>query len=162
MAVGDYGIKPYWLHNDINARICGPGAPCEASRSNSRLRCRPDRPGFQYSRFSEKRGLIAEDALLLFPPTRNYTNAEIQKGLASDGIDGVLVINVGDTGVLQQYAGTILSGQYSGSSNANGTINTFGNVSTVSLSGTSSGDYGGDGYTRVQVPSSDHFQRTAT
>jgi hypothetical protein len=88
---------------------------------------------------ARKRGLAAEDALLLFPPTRTYTNAEVLKGLASDGIDGVLVINVGDTGVLQQYAGTILTGQYSGSSSANGTINTFGNVSTVSLNGTSSG-----------------------
>jgi hypothetical protein len=88
---------------------------------------------------ARKRGLVAEDALLLFPPTRTYSNAEIQKGLASDGIDGVLVINVGDTGVLQQYAGTILSGQYSGSSSAGGTINTFGNVSTVSLNGASSG-----------------------
>jgi hypothetical protein len=88
---------------------------------------------------ARKRGLTAEDALSLFPPTRTYTNAEIQRGLASDGIDGVLVINVGDTGVLQQYAGTILSGQYSGSSNASGTISTFGNVSNVSLNGTSSG-----------------------
>jgi hypothetical protein len=88
---------------------------------------------------AKKRGVVAEDALLLFPPTRTYTNAEIQQGLARDGIDGVLVINVGDTGVLQQYAGTILSGQYSGSSSASGTINTFGNMSTVSMNGTSSG-----------------------
>ena len=88
---------------------------------------------------AKKRGLTAEDALSLFPPTRSYTNAEIQRGLASNGIDGVLVINVGDTGVLQQYAGTILSGQYSGTSSASGTINSLGNVSTVSLNGTSSG-----------------------
>jgi hypothetical protein len=88
---------------------------------------------------ARKRGLTAKDALSLFPPTRTYTNTEIQRGLASDGIDGVLVINVGDTGVLQQYAGTILSGQYSGSSDASGTISTFGNVSNVSLNGTSSG-----------------------
>jgi hypothetical protein len=88
---------------------------------------------------AKKRGLVAEDALLLFPPTRTYTNAEIRQGLASIGIDGVLVINVGDTGVLQQYAGTILSGQYSGSSSASGTINNVGNFSTVSLNGASSG-----------------------
>jgi hypothetical protein len=88
---------------------------------------------------ARKRGLVAEDALLLFPPTRTYTNAEVQKGLTSNGIDGVLVINVGDTGVLQQYAGTILSGQYSGTSSAGGTINNFGNISTVSLNGASSG-----------------------
>jgi hypothetical protein len=88
---------------------------------------------------ARKRGVIAQDALLLFPPTRTYTNPEIQQGLASSGIDGVLVINVGDTGVLQQYAGTILTGNYSGTSNASGTINRFGNVSTVSLDGVSSG-----------------------
>jgi hypothetical protein len=88
---------------------------------------------------AKKRGLVAEDALLLFPPTRTYNNAEIRQGLARTGIDGVLVINVGDTGVMQQYAGTILSGQYSGSSSAGGTINNFGNVSTVSLNGASSG-----------------------
>lgn len=88
---------------------------------------------------AKKHGLVAEDAFLLFPPTRTYTNAEIQKGLASNGIDGVLFINVGDSGVMRQYAGTILSGQYFGSSNAMGTVNTFGNLSTVSLNGTSSG-----------------------
>jgi hypothetical protein len=88
---------------------------------------------------ARKRGVVAQDALLLFPPTRTYTNAEVRQGLASEGIDGVLVVNVGDTGVLQQYAGTILTGQYSGSSSAGGTINSFGNVSTASLNGTSSG-----------------------
>lgn len=51
----------------------------------------------------------------------------------------MLIVNVGDTGVQQQYAGTILSGQYSGTSAASGTINNFGNMSTVSMNGTSSG-----------------------
>jgi hypothetical protein len=88
---------------------------------------------------ARKRGIAADDALNLFPPTRTYSNAEVQQGLTANGIDGVLVINVGDTGVQQQYAGTILSGQYQGSSNASGTVNTFGNNSTVSMSGTSSG-----------------------
>lgn len=88
---------------------------------------------------ARKRGIAADDALNLFPPTRTYSNAEVQRGLAANGIDGVLVINVGDTGVQQQYAGTILSGQYQGSSSASGTVNTFGNVSTLSMSGTSSG-----------------------
>ncbi|QQO16866.1 hypothetical protein JJB99_12335 [Bradyrhizobium diazoefficiens] len=86
-----------------------------------------------------KRGVVAEDAFALFPPTRTYTNAEIRQGLTTNSIDGVLVLNVGDSGVQQQYAGTILSGQYSGSSTANGTINTFGNVSSASLNGVSSG-----------------------
>lgn len=88
---------------------------------------------------ARKRGVVAQDALVLFPPTRTYTNAEIRQGLATSAIDGVLVINVGDTGVSRQYAGTIFTGQYSGSSDASGTINSFGNVSTVSLNGTSSG-----------------------
>ena len=88
---------------------------------------------------AKKRGLVAEDALELFPPTRTYSNEEIRKGLAASSIDGVLLINVGDTGVLQQYAGTILTGQYSGSSSASGTINNFGGASTVSMNGTSSG-----------------------
>jgi|SRR5579871_5901 len=88
---------------------------------------------------ARKRGLVAEDAFLLFPPTRTYTDTEIRHDLAANGIDGVLLIKVGDSGVLQQYAGTILSGQYSGSSYAAGTATNFGNVSTVSVNGTSSG-----------------------
>ncbi|WP_158671541.1 hypothetical protein [Bradyrhizobium guangdongense] len=88
---------------------------------------------------AKKRGVVAGDALQLFPPTRTYTSAEIQRGLAGDGVDGVLIINVGDTGVQQQYAGTIFSGQYSGSSSASGTVSTVGNVSAVSLNGVSSG-----------------------
>jgi hypothetical protein len=88
---------------------------------------------------AKKRGLAAQDALELFPPTRTYTNEEVRKGLAASGVDGVLVINVGDTGVLQQYAGTILTGQYSGTSSASGTVNSFGGVSTVSMNGMSSG-----------------------
>jgi hypothetical protein len=110
----------------IVAYVAGPG-PLVSSIQTS------------VSEEASKRGLVAEDALLLFPPTRTYTNAEVQKGLISNGIDGVLVINVGDTGVLQQYAGTILSGQYSGSSSIGGAINNFGNISTVSLNGASSG-----------------------
>ena len=88
---------------------------------------------------AHKHGIAADDALNLFPPTRAYSNSEVQKGLTGNGIDGVLIIDVGDTGVQREYAGTILSGQYQGSSNASGTVNTFGNVSTVSMSGTSSG-----------------------
>lgn len=108
------------------AYVAGPGPLVASIQSN-------------IAEEAKKRGVIADDALLLFPPTRTYTNVEVQQGLARDGIDGVLFINVGDTGVLQQYAGTILSGQYSGASSASGTINNFGNTSTVSMNGTSSG-----------------------
>jgi hypothetical protein len=69
---------------------------------------------------------FAEDALNLFPPTRTYTDAEIRKGLAEAAIDGVLVINVGDTGVIQQYAGTI---QYNVSSVGPGSA--YGTVTTT-------------------------------
>jgi hypothetical protein len=111
----------------IVAYVAGPNPPLVSSIQRS------------IAEEAHKRGISAEDALNLFPPTRTYSNAELQRGLAANGIDGVLVINVGDTGVQQQYAGTILSGQYQGSSSASGTANTFGNVSTVAVSGTSSG-----------------------
>lgn len=111
----------------IIAYVAGPTPPLVSSIQRS------------VAEEAHKRGIAADDALNLFPPTRTYSNAEVQQGLSASGIDGVLIINVGDTGVQQQYAGTILSGQYQGSSSANGTVNTFGNVSTVSMSGTSSG-----------------------
>jgi hypothetical protein len=57
-----------------------------------------------------KRGVSAQDALTLFPPTRTYTDAEIRKQLAQQAIDGVLLINVGDTGFIREYAGTVFSG----------------------------------------------------
>jgi len=110
----------------IVAYVAGPGPLVASIQSNIRDE-------------ATKRGIEADDALLLFPPTRTYTDAEIRKGLAAQGIDGVLVINVGDTGVMRQYAGTILHGQYSGSSYASGTGTRSGNVSTLSVNGTSSG-----------------------
>lgn len=87
---------------------------------------------------ANKRGIVAEDALRVFPPTRSYTDAEIRQGLAAQGVDGVLVINVGDTGVIREYAGTVFYGQYSGSTTGTGSASTFGNVTTGSISTTSS------------------------
>src|SRR5271170_3618106 len=46
---------------------------------------------------AKKRGIPVEDALLLFPPTRPYSDAEIKAELARDGIDAVLVLTVGDS-----------------------------------------------------------------
>jgi hypothetical protein len=86
-----------------------------------------------------KRGVVAEDGFALLPPTRTYNDAEIRKILAEASIDAVLIINVGDTGVVKEFAGTFFQGQYSGSSNASGTITRNGNFSNVSLSGTSEG-----------------------
>jgi len=82
---------------------------------------------------------VAEDALRLFPPTRSYTDAEIRRDLAAQGVDGVLLINVGDTGVVREYAGTVLYGQYSGSTVATGAATSLGNVTTGSVSATSHG-----------------------
>jgi hypothetical protein len=86
-----------------------------------------------------KRHLALDDALTIFPPTRQYTDAQIKRELADRGIDAVLVVNVGDTGVMQQYVGTLLSGGSSGSVSGFGTVNSFGGMSTVSYSGTTSG-----------------------
>jgi hypothetical protein len=87
---------------------------------------------------AKKRGMIAQDALEIFPPTRAYTNAEIRQGLTVVGVDGILVINVGDTGVIQQYAGTYFQSQTSGTVAIDGTMTSFGSSSNIALSGNSS------------------------
>jgi len=79
------------------------------------------------------------DAFSVFPPTRAYSNDEIRRVLAAQGVDGVLIINVGDTGVVREYAGTLFTGQYSGSSSATGQVTRFGNCASFSATGTSSG-----------------------
>jgi hypothetical protein len=86
-----------------------------------------------------KRGLGADDAYALLPPTRTYSDAEIRKVLAESNVDAVLIINVGDTGVIKEYAGTFFQGQYSGSMDTSGTVTRNGNFSNVSLTGSSSG-----------------------
>jgi hypothetical protein len=58
--------------------------------------------------------VVAEDALTILPPTRAYTDVEVRKALAERGVDGVLLINVADSGVVSQYAGTIFAASYSG------------------------------------------------
>src|SRR6266700_6711477 len=68
-----------------------------------------------------KRGVVAEDALLLLPPTRMYSDADIRKVLTERGVDAVLVINVGDSGEVKEYAGTFFQGSYSGSTDTSGT-----------------------------------------
>lgn len=88
---------------------------------------------------ARKRGVVAEDALTILPPTRKYTDAEVRKALAERGVDGVLLITVADSGVMSQYAGTVFQSSYNSSSSANGTITRTGNMSTVSLNGNSSG-----------------------
>jgi hypothetical protein len=83
-----------------------------------------------------KRGVILEDANVILPPTRQYNENEVRKGMAAHGVDGVLVVNVtGDTGVRQQYAGTLVNSNYSGTSSGSATV--MGNM--IYGSGVSSG-----------------------
>lgn len=56
---------------------------------------------------ARKRGVLAEDALAILPPTRTYSDIEVRKALAERGVDGVLLITVADSGVISQYAGTV-------------------------------------------------------
>src|SRR5262249_47176919 len=88
---------------------------------------------------ARKHRVIADDAFVILPPTRTYTDAEIRKTLDANRIDGVLLVNVGDTGVMKEYAGTFFQATYSGDSIASGTAIADGNVTNISLSGTSSG-----------------------
>jgi hypothetical protein len=81
--------------------------------------------------------VLAEDALLILPPRRNYTTAEIQKALKSSGVDGVLVIKVGDSGIMSQYGGTYFQSQTNGNTSIDGTMTTYGNTSNIFLAGTS-------------------------
>ncbi len=105
---------------------------------------------------AKKRGIPVEDALLLFPPTRTYSDAEIKSELARDGIDAVLVLTVGDSGVQTQYAGTVFYGSASGSLNATGTASTFGNTTNVSMSGVSNSTY-----TATATPTYRYSRQTA-
>jgi hypothetical protein len=65
-----------------------------------------------------KRGVLLEDALALFPPTRRYSDAEVKRDLIDRGVNGILLVKVGDSGVQTQYAGTIFTSNYSGFANA--------------------------------------------
>lgn len=88
---------------------------------------------------ASKNGISSEDAYVLLPPTRVYNDADIRKVLHESGVDAVLIVNVGDSGVQKEYAGTFFQGQYSGRSEANGTMTRSGNVANLALSGSSSG-----------------------
>jgi hypothetical protein len=56
---------------------------------------------------ARRHGVFAEDALTVFPPTRTYSDAEIKTELAREGVDAVLIVTVGDTGIQKEYAGTV-------------------------------------------------------
>jgi hypothetical protein len=84
-------------------------------------------------------GVAAIDALSILPPTRTYSDAEVRAQLKARGMDAVLLLTVGDSGIQREYAGTIFQGQSFGTYSGQGTVNTFGNTSNVALSGTYSG-----------------------
>ena len=77
-----------------------------------------------------KMGIVVDDARTIFPPTRQYTDAEIKRDLAAQGVGAVLVVTVGDSGVVREYAGTVFSGSYSGTATANFGGVTYGGTST--------------------------------
>lgn len=56
---------------------------------------------------ARRHGVFAEDAFTVFPPTRTYSDAEVKAELARGGIDAVLIVTVGDTGIQKEYAGTV-------------------------------------------------------
>lgn len=95
------------------------------------------------SQEAAKRGLVAEDAYRLLPPTRTYADNEIRRVLAESNVDAVLIINVGDSGIVKEYAGTFFQGQYSGSTNTDGVVTRNGAFSNVGLTGNSSGTMSG-------------------
>jgi hypothetical protein len=105
---------------------------------------------------ANKYGIISEDARLLLPPTRAYSNAEVKNELAKDHVDAVLVLTVGDSGVRREYAGTMLFGSYSGTSSATGLATNFGNMTNISLNGTSNGTM-----TATAVPNYRYNRETA-
>ena len=48
-------------------------------------------------------------------------------------------MNVGDTGISKEYAGTFFQGSYAGTSTMTGTATRFGNTTDISMTGNSSG-----------------------
>jgi hypothetical protein len=55
-----------------------------------------------------KHGVILDNAFYILPPTHSYSEQEIKRELASRGVDGVLLVRVGNTRVTKEYAGTLL------------------------------------------------------
>jgi hypothetical protein len=88
---------------------------------------------------ARKRGVLAEDALTILPPTRKYSDAEVRAALQERGVDGVLIISVADSGIVSQYAGTIFQSSSNGVMSSDGTMTQFGNTSNLSMNGTYSG-----------------------
>lgn len=110
----------------IVAMVAAPGALASSLQSS-------------IEREARRHGIFAEDALNVFPPTRIYRDAEIKAELARESIDAVLVLTVGDTGIQREYAGTVFYGSSMATTNVMGTASTFGNMTNVSVQGTTTG-----------------------
>jgi hypothetical protein len=84
--------------------------------------------------------VIVDDAQAIVPPSRQYDDAEIKHDLKERGVDAILVVNIGDSGIEEHYVGTVLSGGFSGVESGTGTVNSYGGISTISYGGTVSGN----------------------
>jgi hypothetical protein len=57
-----------------------------------------------------RHGVTLDNAFYILPPTRAYADADIKRELATRGVDGVLLIRIGRTGIIREYAGTLFAG----------------------------------------------------
>jgi hypothetical protein len=102
-------------------------------------------------------GLVSENALAIFPPTRAYSEQEIKRELLARGVDGVLLINVGDTGVLKEYTGTVFSGTFGGAYQRDSQWVRTGNTGTISTQGTYAGGWSGSSQPEYMAHRSTRF-----
>jgi hypothetical protein len=87
---------------------------------------------------ARRHAVLAEDALTIPPPARRYTDAEVRKALAENG---VLLITVADSGVVSQYAGTVFQGVVQRhNAAATGSVMPAGNGATVKMNGIAQGE----------------------
>jgi len=57
-----------------------------------------------------KHGVTFDNAFYLFPTGRSYTEQDVKRVMSSRGVDGVLLIRVGNSAVVKEYAGTLFGG----------------------------------------------------
>ena len=57
-----------------------------------------------------RHGITFDNASYLFPTTRSYTDQDVKRVLASRGVDGVLLIRVGNLPIAKEYAVTLFGG----------------------------------------------------
>jgi hypothetical protein len=133
-------FAPRKLHQRLHARLCGSSAAGPADRPFSGVRRSPSKPDPSIlqavSQQGASRGITVENVYYLLPPTRTYTGAEATSALQARGINAVLIMQLGDSGIHQQYLGTIVSANSSGSFNGSGTAVSAGPFTSLDMSGT--------------------------